>query len=110
MSFFKNIKKIHGLKSEIKTLTRAYVDVRTPTMTKLLIAVLIVAYVVSPIDILPDILPLLGITDDILIIPAIMWTLLPNTVLDEARRYVTAIDIKNPKNHHWILWSFGIAL
>jgi uncharacterized membrane protein YkvA (DUF1232 family) len=48
-------------------------DARTPTSTKLAIAVIIIVYIVSPIDIAPDLMPLVGIIDDVFIIPLIMW-------------------------------------
>ncbi len=105
MSFFKNIKKIHSIKSEIRTLARAYMDDRTELVTKLIIAILSLAYIVSPVDILPDFLPLLGITDDVLIIPLLMWILIPNNILEDARKYVANIEKKEPHSHHWIFWT-----
>lgn len=81
-------------------LFRAYTDPRTPVMTKLVIALLALIYIVSPIDIAPDILPLLGIADDIMIIPVIMWILLPNNILDDARTYVATHTQK--KTSHWL--------
>ena len=39
-------------------------------------AALIVAYVISPIDLLPDVLPVIGVVDDLVIVPlAIRWLL-----------------------------------
>jgi uncharacterized membrane protein YkvA (DUF1232 family) len=81
------------------TLFRAFRDVRTPTTTKLIIAVLASAYIISPIDIAPDILPFLGITDDIMIIPLLMWVFIPNDILDDARKYVE--DNTSRSKYHW---------
>ena len=105
MSFLRNIKKIHSIKSEIRTLARAYMDERTELVTKLTIALLSLAYIVSPIDILPDFLPVIGITDDILIIPVLMWILIPNTILEDARKYVANQEKKETHSHHWIFWT-----
>jgi len=39
-------------------------------------AALIVAYVISPIDLLPDVLPVIGVVDDLVLVPlAIRWLL-----------------------------------
>lgn len=83
-------------------------DARTPVKTKLTIAVLGLIYIVSPIDIAPDILPLLGLTDDMVILPLIMWILLPQNVLDDARRYIQAKNAAKPKKRHWFWWTLLI--
>jgi uncharacterized membrane protein YkvA (DUF1232 family) len=39
-------------------------------------AALIVAYVISPIDLLPDVMPVIGVVDDLVLVPlAIRWLL-----------------------------------
>lgn len=51
--------------------------------------VAVLAYVVSPIDIVPDYLPVIGIADDVALIPAAIISLthmLPSNVLAECRR------------------------
>lgn len=52
---------------------------------------LLVLYLLSPVDLLPDAIPLLGIVDDLIIIPfAIRWMLsrLPAHIREEAERRV----------------------
>lgn len=52
---------------------------------------LLVLYLLSPVDLLPDAIPLLGIVDDLIIIPfAIRWLLsrLPAHIREEAERRV----------------------
>jgi len=52
---------------------------------------LIVLYVLSPVDLIPDVVPLLGVVDDLVIVPlAIRWLLgrLPDDVRDDADRHV----------------------
>ena len=52
-------------------------------------AALIVAYVISPIDLIPDVLPIVGVVDDFVIVPmAIRWLLnrLPPEIANAASR------------------------
>jgi uncharacterized membrane protein YkvA (DUF1232 family) len=59
----------------------------TPWHAKAL-GVLVVAYALSPIDLIPDFIPVLGYVDDVLLLPALIWLairLLPSTVLTECR-------------------------
>jgi uncharacterized membrane protein YkvA (DUF1232 family) len=51
-------------------------------------AALIVAYVISPIDLLPDVLPVIGVVDDLVLVPlAIRWLLnrLPPEIANATR-------------------------
>lgn len=60
----------------------------TPWRPKLLVAV-IVAYALSPIDLIPDFIPVLGLLDELILLPlGIMLAirLIPQAVLDECRR------------------------
>jgi len=50
---------------------------------------LVVAYALSPIDLIPDFIPVLGYLDDVIILPVLIWLtvrLLPPQVLVEARQ------------------------
>lgn len=72
------------------TLTVYYVarDPRTPGHVRLL-ALLVAAYALSPIDLIPDFIPVLGYLDDLLLIPlglALVVRLTPGEVLEAARR------------------------
>ena len=56
-------------------------------------AALIVAYVLSPIDLIPDVLPVIGVVDDLVVVPlAIRFLLdrLPREIADAARRGAAA--------------------
>ncbi len=49
----------------------------------------VVAYALSPIDLIPDFIPVLGYVDDVLLLPALIWLtvqLLPEDVLHDCRR------------------------
>lgn len=59
----------------------------TPWLAKAL-AVFVVGYALSPIDLIPDFIPVLGYLDDVLLLPALIWLavrLLPSEVLAECR-------------------------
>ncbi|HSM62649.1 MAG TPA: YkvA family protein, partial [Gillisia sp.] len=69
MGFLQKLKeKVKHLKSEIQVLSIAYSDKRTPWTAKLLIG-LTVGYLLSPIDLVPDFIPVLGILDDLILVP-----------------------------------------
>ena len=59
----------------------------TPWYAKAL-GVFVVAYALSPIDLIPDFIPVLGYLDDVLLLPGLIWVaikLLPADVLAECR-------------------------
>lgn len=62
-------------------------DPRTPLLAKAL-AALTVAYALSPIDLIPDFIPVLGLLDDLLLIPTGIWLilrLLPSGLIADLR-------------------------
>lgn len=75
------------LKGETYALYFAVRDPRTPWYAKLLAAG-VVAYAFSPIDLIPDFVPVLGYLDDLILIPmgiALAVKLIPADVLAECR-------------------------
>jgi uncharacterized membrane protein YkvA (DUF1232 family) len=75
------------LKTETFALYLAARDPRTPRYAKLLVAG-IVAYALSPIDLIPDVVPILGYLDDLILIPvgiALAIRLVPDSVLADCR-------------------------
>ncbi|HEX5612002.1 MAG TPA: YkvA family protein [Burkholderiales bacterium] len=81
-----------SLKRQSLALYYAARDPRTPWYAKL-IAAAIVAYALSPIDLIPDFIPVLGLLDDLLLLPAAIWIvvrLMPKGVLDDARERAEA--------------------
>ena len=80
------------LKLEVTALAYAQRHPDTPPAAKVL-AVLVVAYALSPIDLIPDFIPVLGLLDDLLLLPlGIYWALklIPAHVMAEARERATA--------------------
>jgi uncharacterized membrane protein YkvA (DUF1232 family) len=75
------------LKSEVRTLYLAYRDPRVPWYARLF-AALVVAYALSPIDLIPDPIPILGYLDDLIPIPLGVWLalrMIPREVMAECR-------------------------
>ena len=80
------------LKAELLALSLAARDPRTPWYARAW-ALLVLAYALSPIDLIPDFVPVLGYLDDLLLVPAGLWPalrLLPPAVLADARREAAA--------------------
>ena len=104
MSILTNLKqKAKQLKSEVQVLMIAYKDKRTPITAKILIG-LTVGYLLSPIDLIPDFIPVLGILDDLIIVPALIslsFKLIPKTVLTEARELVK-LHTEKLKKTNWV--------
>jgi uncharacterized membrane protein YkvA (DUF1232 family) len=62
-------------------------DPRVPILTKIVV-VIVVAYALSPIDLLPDFIPVIGYLDDLLILPIGIWIavrLIPDEIWIECR-------------------------
>jgi uncharacterized membrane protein YkvA (DUF1232 family) len=76
-----------GLKRDVVALWLAARDPRTPMVAKV-VAGLTAAYALSPIDLIPDFIPVLGYLDDLLIVPAGIWLalrLIPPALMAELR-------------------------
>jgi uncharacterized membrane protein YkvA (DUF1232 family) len=79
--------RARALKKEVFAVYFAARDPRTPWYAKALV-LLIVAYSLSPIDLIPDFIPILGYLDDLIIVPAgiaLAIRLIPAQVMVEAR-------------------------
>jgi len=92
------------LKRKVFVLYFAYKDNRTPWYAKIF-AICVVAYAFSPIDLIPDFIPILGYLDDVILIPlgvAVALKMIPNAVIQEST--VRAEDrIKNEKPKNWLV-------
>ena len=82
---------------------------RTPWYAKVLAAV-VVAYALSPIDLIPDFIPVLGYLDDLNIVPlgiAAVLRLMPAEVLDDCR---TRAQLLMERPVSWIGAAFIVAV
>ncbi len=80
--------RARALKAETYALYLAYRDPRTPWHARLA-AGLVAAYAFSPIDLIPDFIPVLGYLDDLLLVPlgvALALRLIPAEVMAAARQ------------------------
>jgi len=92
--------KVRKLKQEIKVLYIASKDPRIGILPKIIIAVTL-AYALSPIDLIPDFIPVLGFLDDFIILPLfilLVIKLVPKVVMDDARSKVDE-DMLLSKNY-----------
>jgi uncharacterized membrane protein YkvA (DUF1232 family) len=85
------MRRLHDLARRLKAETLALYfaarDPRTPWLARLLVAGL-VAYALSPIDLIPDFVPVLGFLDDVVILSvgvALALRMIPAAVMAEAR-------------------------
>jgi len=94
-----------ALKREVMTLWFACRDPRTPWYARVL-AMLIVAYALSPIDLIPDFIPVLGYLDELILLPVgiyLVLKLVPAEALADARARAQAwVDSRRPKPRNWI--------
>lgn len=96
------------LKSDIPTVFLALKDQDTPVIAKI-IAGVTVAYALSPIDLLPDFIPVLGYLDDIILLPALVALtikLIPKDIWERNRKLSEGLwENGKPKK-----WYYGIPV
>jgi uncharacterized membrane protein YkvA (DUF1232 family) len=88
--------KIQSFKQNIYALYLATQDPRVPLLAKVIIS-LVVGYVLSPIDFIPDFIPIIGYLDDFLLVPIGIWLamrLIPLTVWKECQAQAAENSIK----------------
>lgn len=93
------------LKIDLLAIARAARDVRTPRLARA-IALLVIAYAASPIDLIPDFIPVLGLLDDLIILPlgiALVLQLIPKEIIAAHRATVAAEEQLAPSR-------FGLAI
>ncbi len=87
--------RARALKKDVFAVYLAARDPRTPWYAKALV-LLIVAYSLSPIDLIPDFVPILGYLDDLIIVPAgiaLAIRLIPVEVMAEARERASTSSV-----------------
>jgi len=83
----------HAIKRDVTALYLAGRDPRTPWLAKA-VAAIVVAYALSPIDLIPDFIPVIGYLDDLLIVPLgilLAVRLIPAVLMAEFRDAAEAL-------------------
>ena len=119
MSFVQALKaRTRELKIELVALALAAKDPRTPWYAKLIVAGC-VAYALSPVDLIPDAIPVVGLIDDLIFVPlaaALAVRFIPGEVLADCRARSREIDKRGPKlgRSAWIVivlaWAAAVFL
>jgi uncharacterized membrane protein YkvA (DUF1232 family) len=104
-------KRAELLENEIYALYLGCKDPRVPWHAKLLIAV-VIGYALSPIDLIPDFIPVIGYLDDLVLVPAgisLVLRMIPKEVMAECRKKAAAgFLVRRRKN--WIAAAIIIAI
>lgn len=107
---------MHNLKRDVVAISRAVRDPRVPWYAKA-VGVCVVAYALSPIDLIPDFIPVLGLIDDLVLVSLgllLIVRLIPADILAEHRAAAADI-VEQPVG--WAgataviaIWAFAAAL
>ncbi len=106
------------LARQTAALLLAYRDPRTPWYAKAW-AALVLAYAFSPIDLIPDFIPVLGSLDDLLLVPLGVWLavrMIPPGVMADARARAAQAGGPRQALGRWgiglvsLIWLLGVAL
>ena len=114
-----NLKERAGkLKTDLPALFLALKDRETPVLAKVF-AGITVAYALSPVDLIPDFIPVLGYLDDVILLPTLIVItvkLIPAPVLERCKAQSEGMW-KNGKPKKWVyaipivlIWLVIIAL
>ncbi len=110
--------KARALKTQVFALYYAYRDPRTPWYARA-VAALVVAYAFSPIDLIPDFVPVLGYLDDLVLVPLGVWLalkLVPSPVMADCRARAEAGPGEGKSRFKFMaviivaLWLLALAL
>lgn len=99
------------LKADVHAVYLASRDSRVPRSTRF-VAVCVVAYAFSPIDLIPDPIPVLGYLDDLILIPlgiALVIRLIPPEILAEHRATAQALQAR-PRPANWAAAAIIITI
>ncbi|MNN77125.1 hypothetical protein D3C81_1935620 [compost metagenome] len=98
----------------------SYKDYRVPWYAKAF-AICVVAYAFSPIDLIPDFIPIIGYLDDLIVVPlgiTMALKMIPSYIIEDNREKAEEIKMKGkPKNWFvgflfilvWILFALWIS-
>jgi uncharacterized membrane protein YkvA (DUF1232 family) len=102
--------RARGIKREAHAVYLASKDPRVPWYAKAL-AVFVLAYLFSPVDLIPDFIPVLGYLDDLIVVPAglvLVIRLIPPDVMDEHREAARVAALERRPN--WVAAAVIVAI
>ena len=103
--------RVRQLKKETYAIYLACKDPRVSWYAKVL-ATCVVAYAFSPIDLIPDVIPILGYLDDLILVPLgiilVMRMISPDVLAECREKAETAVDQGKPTN--WIAAVFVVSI
>ena len=103
--------QVRKLKKETYVIYLACKDSRVPWYARALAAI-VVAYALSPIDLIPDIIPVIGYLDDLILVPLgiiLVVRIIPPAVLEDCRQQAeVAMSQSTPKS--WIAAVVVVAI
>lgn len=100
------------LKRKLVVMHLAYRNPNTPWYAKALI-ILIIAYALSPVDLIPDFIPVLGLLDDLILLPIAIYfvvKLIPEQVMDEASKKAATYEWVKERNWFGLVFIVMIWL
>lgn len=110
--------RANKLKTDIPSVFLAFKKKETPWYAKIMAAIVVV-YALSPVDLIPDFIPLLGYLDDIIILPVLIFLtvkFIPPKVFEECRKQAEGMW-ENGRSKKWyyaipfiLIWIAVIAL
>ena len=110
-SWFEKSKNwVKRLKRDLNALRIALIENLVPWYVKILI-VITVGYALSPIDLIPDFIPILGLLDDIIIVPVLIYLtvkLVPKEIMERCRHMAQVREL--PQKKSWIVGAIIIAI
>jgi len=114
-------RKARQLKQEVYAIYLAYRDPRVPLYARIFAAI-VVGYAFSPIDLIPDPIPILGYLDDLILVPlgiSIALKMIPPNVMAESREKARQmLEQGKPVNWYaaaviiviWLLLAFLVVV
>lgn len=108
--------KVKRLKQESLVLYYAYSDQRLPFWKKMFVG-LVVGYLFSPLDLIPDFIPVIGYLDDLIIVPLglyISLRIIPPEILEDSRTKAKQLEYQQiPIGRKTaviivLVWVFGL--
>lgn len=103
--------KLRFLWRDIVALLYAMRDPAAPWTAKL-VAILALVYAISPVDLIPDVIPFVGLLDDLVLVPlgmTLAFRLLPPAVVETARAKAR-VRVSRLKRMVWLVFIAGVLL